>query len=192
METIQKSSNQQNQNFNIKHHNLELTVLKKLLNMKTIIQYPKLTLMTYEAIKPYVCIFDNDFLSFIDICTKYKLIDLSKAPPEESTIRQYCYSTNINRNHCLEFFLNLEHYKKKMLSLAKKSGANVGSSGVVPNNTAGGITQTSSSQSGSLKDILKRRQPLSSEELTFVFDFMLEVLKYAHTGNLQAMISLPR
>ena len=52
-----------------------LSILKKLLTMDTIKQYPKLSLIVYEAIKPYVPIFDNQFISFIDICQKFRLID---------------------------------------------------------------------------------------------------------------------
>jgi len=44
--------------------------------MSTIKQYPKLSLMIYEAIKPYIQIFDNDYLSFVDLCTKNRLINL--------------------------------------------------------------------------------------------------------------------
>jgi len=33
--------------------------------------------MIYEALKPYIQIFDNEYMSFIDICTKNKLIDFN-------------------------------------------------------------------------------------------------------------------
>lgn len=46
--------------------------------MQTIIQYPKLALLLYDSLKPYICIFDNEYLSFIDHCTKHKLLDFQK------------------------------------------------------------------------------------------------------------------
>ena len=33
--------------------------------------------MIYDALKPYIEIFDNEYMSFIEICTKAKLIDFS-------------------------------------------------------------------------------------------------------------------
>ena len=57
--------------------NPDLSVLKPLLTMGTIQQYPKLSLMIYEALKPNVQIFDNEYMSFVDICTKNKLIDFN-------------------------------------------------------------------------------------------------------------------
>lgn len=45
--------------------------------MVTIQQHSKLSLMIYDALKPYIEIFDNEYMSFIEICTKYKLIDFS-------------------------------------------------------------------------------------------------------------------
>lgn len=32
----------------------DLSILKKLLTIETLIEYPKLSLMVYEAIKPYI------------------------------------------------------------------------------------------------------------------------------------------
>ena len=43
----------------------DLSILKKLLTIETIIEFPKLSLMVYEAIKPYIWIFDNQFISFV-------------------------------------------------------------------------------------------------------------------------------
>ena len=54
-----------------------LSILTKLLTMDTLREYPKLSLIVYEAIKPYVPIFDNTFISFIDICERFKLIDFN-------------------------------------------------------------------------------------------------------------------
>jgi len=55
-----------------------LSNLLPLLTMSTINQYPKLCLLLYESLKPFICIFDNEYLSFIDFCTKHKLLDFSK------------------------------------------------------------------------------------------------------------------
>lgn len=46
--------------------------------MHTIRQYPKLQLLVYDILKPYICIFDNEYLSFIDHCRKFKLLDFNK------------------------------------------------------------------------------------------------------------------
>lgn len=56
-----------------------LSDLLPLLKMQTIIQYPKLQLLLYDCLKPFICIFDNEYLSFIDYCSnKFKLLDFNK------------------------------------------------------------------------------------------------------------------
>ena len=62
-----------------------LSVLKPLLTMFTIQNYPKLSLMIYEALKPYIEIFDNQYISFIDLCTKHKLIDFDALILQQQT-----------------------------------------------------------------------------------------------------------
>ena len=52
--------------------------------MRTINEYPKLCLLVYESLQPYVCIFDNEYLSFIDLCTKFKLLDFHKFSVQKS------------------------------------------------------------------------------------------------------------
>ena len=54
-----------------------LSSLSPLLTMKTITHYPKLSLLLYDSLKPFMCIFDNEYLSFIDLCTKEKLLDFN-------------------------------------------------------------------------------------------------------------------
>ena len=54
-----------------------LSNLSPLLTMKTITHYPKLSLLLYDSLKPFMCIFDNEYLSFIDLCTKEKLLDFN-------------------------------------------------------------------------------------------------------------------
>lgn len=60
-----------------KHRYPDLSALKPLLTMVTIKQYSKLSMMIYEALKPYIQIFDNEFISFIDLLSKKQLIDLN-------------------------------------------------------------------------------------------------------------------
>lgn len=54
-----------------------LSSLSPLLTMKTIGHYPKLSLLLYDSLKPFMCIFDNEYLSFIDVCSKEKLLDFN-------------------------------------------------------------------------------------------------------------------
>jgi hypothetical protein len=54
--------------------------------MDTLREYPKLSLIVYEAIKPYVPIFDNQFISFIDVCQRSRLIDFDVLKIKKQTL----------------------------------------------------------------------------------------------------------
>ena len=73
--TLQKKSCNLSQKSKYKYP--DLSVLKPLLTMTTIQSHSKLSLMIYDALKPYIEIFDNEYMSFIEICTKFKLVDFS-------------------------------------------------------------------------------------------------------------------
>ena len=52
-----------------------LQVLATLLPLTAIQQYPKLSLLVYEALHPYFEVFDNQYVSFFKQCIINKLIE---------------------------------------------------------------------------------------------------------------------
>lgn len=74
-----------------------LSNLLPLLTMRTIIQYPKLCLLLYESLKPYICIFDNEYLSFVELCSKYKLLDFNKFQGNSDSKQMVVDRGNIRR-----------------------------------------------------------------------------------------------
>ena len=52
-----------------------LQVLKNLLTIDSIRDYPKLSLLAYEALHPYMEVFDNEYVSFFKQCLKHNLIE---------------------------------------------------------------------------------------------------------------------
>ena len=43
-------------------------------------------MMIYEALKPYIQIFDNEFISFIELCSKRQLIDFNHIKVQQHNI----------------------------------------------------------------------------------------------------------
>ena len=64
-----------------------ISVLKHLINIQTIQKYPRLALLVFDALLPYIEIFDNGFISFSDLCQEQSLIirDLTESAAEKST-----------------------------------------------------------------------------------------------------------
>jgi hypothetical protein len=49
--------------------------LKNLLTVDLIRDYPKLSLIAYEALHEYIEVFENDFVSFFKQCLRHRLIE---------------------------------------------------------------------------------------------------------------------
>lgn len=51
-----------------------ISVLKHLITIQTIQWYPRLALLVFDALLPYIEVFDNHFISFIELCQDSHLI----------------------------------------------------------------------------------------------------------------------
>ena len=56
--------------------------------LRAIQQYPKLSVLVYDALIDVVEVFDNQFLSFIEHCATHKLIESLNPPGTSSTATQ--------------------------------------------------------------------------------------------------------
>ena len=106
-----------------------LQVLKNLLTVDLIRNYPKLSLIAYEALHEYIEIFDNEFVSFFKQCQRHKLIErvhknkqgaLETQPSEEMQKRcKVSEQASLGRDEIIRFYM--KRYRKNLLEQAKES-----------------------------------------------------------------------
>ena len=151
-----------------------LSNLLPLLTMSTINQYPKLCLLLYESLKPFICIFDNEYLSFIDFCTKHKLLDFNKFSLHQKNDTQL----QIDRSHIRRFGNNsqgrqmafqffLKNYRSNLMSKASRT--------VKSKKSHGGRDEEMSKAEASVNGICDKLGQLSKNELSSIFDFLVEM-----------------
>lgn len=54
--------------------------------------------MVYEAIKPYIQIFDNQFKSFVEVCHKFKLINFDEIKITQEANEKLSKRSNTTEN----------------------------------------------------------------------------------------------
>lgn len=104
-------------------------MLKNLLTVNLIRDYPKLSLIAYEALHEYIEVFDNEYVSFFKQCQRNRLIEkvhknkqgaLETELPEN--LMKRCKINEIgsfSRDEVIKFYQ--KDYRKNLLELARQS-----------------------------------------------------------------------
>ena len=143
--------------------------------MKAVKQYPKLLLLLFSAIQPNLCIFSNDYFSFIEQCHKWKLIDFESfktinnrdqdtVSRERREIRKYNPQSE-GRQLGLKFFT--QGYDQMLTKAVNKQKAKAKTS------------EEEKIHEEKLQSILARKNILSLNEVNFIFDFLYEMCQNA-------------
>lgn len=110
---------------NIKTRFPNLSVLKHLLTIESIRNYPKLALLVYSALQEYIEIFNNKFVSFVELLQKNKLISSDLQQGENSKTKdqilkkiKLCDGASAGREVILNFYMN--NYKRNLQNTLKQ------------------------------------------------------------------------
>jgi|LauGreDrversion4_2_1035121.scaffolds.fasta_scaffold297484_2 hypothetical protein len=102
-----------------------ISVLKHLISIQTIQQYPRLALLVFDSLLPYIEIFDNSLISFTELCQEHQLIIKDFSQMADNTTRasaeienlmkkiKLCEGASQGREIILNFFI--VNYNKNLI-----------------------------------------------------------------------------
>jgi len=161
--------------------------LKNLLTIDLMTEFPKLSLLAYEALHDYMEVFDNDYVSFLKQCQLHRLIAKIYKNGQEAQDFQVqdelfkrCMVVecgDMGRDAIIRFYIR--DYKKNLNRLANDN------SRLLENRENNHMTgeaivsnQRREEDARQVDRLNKKRKMLTKQEIIFIVDFLIDVCKY--------------
>lgn len=101
-----------------------MSVLSNMLTIQTVNQYPKLAILIFEVLQPYIEVFNNKYISFWKLCQQQKIIDQSNFDNNNIDMdlqkKRIKLSEGASKGREAILDLFLKKYKKVIMDEAKK------------------------------------------------------------------------
>lgn len=155
-----------------------ISVLKHLISIQAIQQYPRLALLVFDALLPFIEIFDNAFISFTDLCQEHNLIIKDFATTGENAEKftneisnlmkkiKLCEGASQGREVVLNFFIG-SYQRNLSRRMTEKQ--------LQPKDLMQG---TGMSVQDYINHLVRQRSLLNKEELIFIIDFLINLCKH--------------
>eukprot|EP00347_Sterkiella_histriomuscorum_P003504 403364047 len=150
-----------------------ISILQHLLTVQAIQQYPKLALLAFDVLQPYIQIFNNPIISFMQLSIDYKLI-IDKFTDDiqglaESLRKKIKLSNSGSYGREIIQKIFLKDYSKNMQRIAETNQQSLAQ--ILPG------TQLTTAEY--IQQLRRQKQNLNREEIIFIIDFLLQICKHA-------------
>lgn len=169
-------------------------MLKNLLTVNLIRDYPKLSLIAYEALHEYIEVFDNEFVSFFKQCQRNKLIEKvhkNKQGAHETELSDNLMKRckivecgSLSRDEVIKFYV--KKYRNNLLELARQSNRVQEKQ---ENNGAENAVSVNQQEKDNkqIDRLIKKRKMLTAGEIVFIVDFLIDICKFYQVFDKHAL-----